>query len=48
MFVGLKKPFEQGRIKAMLQFEKAGKVAVDFTVEGIGAQTGGDHSMPGA
>jgi copper(I)-binding protein len=48
MFVGLKKPFEQGqRVKATLQFEKAGKIAVDFTVEGIGAQTGGGHAMPG-
>ncbi|HMF26104.1 MAG TPA: copper chaperone PCu(A)C [Pseudolabrys sp.] len=42
MFVGLKKPFEQGqRIAALLQFEKAGRVAVNFTVEPIGAHTGG-------
>jgi periplasmic copper chaperone A len=42
MFVGLKKPFEQGdHVKATLKFEKAGDVRVDFTVEGIGAQTGG-------
>ena len=42
MFVGLKKPFVQGdHIKATLKFEKAGDVPVDFTVEGIGAQTGG-------
>jgi len=48
MFVGLKKPFEQGQhVKATLQFEKAGSVAVDFTVEGIGAQTGGGSAMPG-
>jgi copper(I)-binding protein len=48
MFVGLKQPFEQGgHVKATLEFEKAGKVAVDFTVESIGAQTGGDHAMPG-
>jgi hypothetical protein len=46
MFVGLKAPFERGqRIKATLQFEKAGSVPVEFTVEGIGAQTGG---APGA
>ena len=45
MFVGLKSPFEQGqRVKATLDFEKAGKVPVDFTVEGIGAQTGGASS----
>jgi periplasmic copper chaperone A len=42
MFVGLKKPFVQGdHVKATLKFEKAGDVSVDFTVEGIGAQTGG-------
>jgi periplasmic copper chaperone A len=42
MFVGLKKPFEQGdHVKAILKFEKAGDVPVDFAVEGIGAQTGG-------
>ena len=49
MFVGLKKPLTQGEhVKATLQFEKAGKVDVDFTVEGIGAQQGGgDHGAPG-
>ena len=42
MFVGLKKTLEQGdHVKATLKFEKAGDVPVDFTVEGIGAQTGG-------
>jgi copper(I)-binding protein len=46
MFVGLKEPFVQGQhVKATLQFEKAGNVAVDFIVEGIGAQTGGSN-MP--
>ncbi len=45
MFVGLKNPFEQGQhVKATLEFEKAGNVPVDFTVEGIGAQTGGAAS----
>ena len=48
MFVGLKKPFEQGQhIKATLEFEKAGDVSVDFKVEGIGAQTGSESAMPG-
>jgi hypothetical protein len=49
MFLGLKKPLAQGEhVKATLAFEKAGKVDVDFTVESIGAQTGGgDHAMPG-
>jgi len=49
MFVGLKDQLKQGdRFKATLQFAQAGKVDVDFKVEGIGAQTGGgDHDMPG-
>lgn len=53
MFVGLNKQLVEGeKINATLQFEKAGKVAVQFTVEGIGAMSGGaDHgggsSMPG-
>ena len=45
MFVGLNKPFEEGQhVKATLEFEKAGKVAVDFTVQSLGAQTGGASS----
>ena len=48
MFLGLKKPLAQGEhVKATLAFEKAGKVEVDFTIESIGAQTGGGHAMPG-
>ena len=48
MFLDLSKPFTQGEaVKATLQFEKAGKVDVDFAVEGIGAQSGGDHSGGG-
>ncbi len=36
------------RFKATLEFAKAGKVDVDFVVEGIGAKApGGDHDMPG-
>ena len=42
MFVGLKKPLTQGEhVKATLQFEKAGRIDVDFVVEAIGAQSGG-------
>jgi periplasmic copper chaperone A len=42
MFIDLKKPLARGEhVKATLVFEKAGKVDVDFTVESIGAQTGG-------
>jgi periplasmic copper chaperone A len=38
MFVGLKQPLERGKpFKATLQFEKAGKVEVEFKVEPIGA-----------
>jgi periplasmic copper chaperone A len=45
MFVGLKRSLEEGQhVKAMLEFEKSGKVAVDFTVEGIGAREGGAPS----
>ena len=49
MFVGLKEPLVQGhRVKATLDFEKAGKVAVEFVVESIGARQGNDdHTMPG-
>jgi copper(I)-binding protein len=48
MFVGLKKQLMQGdHFKATLQFAKAGKVDVDFTVESIGTQTGGNNAMPG-
>ncbi|MGH6683423.1 MAG: copper chaperone PCu(A)C [Pseudolabrys sp.] len=53
MLVGLKHQLEQGEhFKATLEFAVAGKVDVDFTVEGIGAQSagsagGGDHAMPG-
>ena len=43
MFVGLKDQLKQGgHFKATLQFAKAGKVDVDFVVEGIGAKTVGD------
>src|SRR6478735_8939745 len=45
MFVGLKRSLEEGQhVKATLEFEKSGKVAVDFTVEGIGAREGGAPS----
>lgn len=48
MFVGLKRPFEEGqRVTAALKFEKAGNVAVNFTVEPIGARAGSGSAMPG-
>ena len=38
MFVGLRQPLERGKpFSATLQFEKAGKVEVEFKVEPIGA-----------
>jgi copper(I)-binding protein len=49
MLVGLKQQLKQGEhFKATLEFAKAGKVGVDFTVEGIGAKSGGAKSGGGA
>lgn len=43
MFMGLKQQLMQGQaFKATLQFEKAGKVDVSFTIEGVGAQIPGN------
>lgn len=49
MFTGLKEQLKQGeRFKATLNFEKAGKVPVEFVVEGIGAKApDSDHAAPG-
>jgi copper(I)-binding protein len=42
MFMGLKQQLVQGQhFRATLQFEKAGKVDVDFVIEGLGAQAPG-------
>jgi periplasmic copper chaperone A len=47
MFVDLKKQLVQDeRFKATLEFAKAGKVDVDFAIEGIGAKSGGGD-IPG-
>ena len=49
MFVGLKEPFEKGRrVKGTLQFEKAGKVDVEYAVEAIGGTPKGEHDHGGA
>ncbi|MEA2982032.1 MAG: periplasmic copper chaperone [Alphaproteobacteria bacterium] len=46
MFVGLKQPFEKGKpVKGTLQFEKAGTVEVEYTVEAIGGSPGKDRDM---
>jgi copper(I)-binding protein len=50
MFVGLKKPLKQGdHLKVTLEFEKAGKVDVNFDVTGMGgaAPAMKGHDMPG-
>lgn len=49
MFVGLKDQLKQGgRFNATLDFAKAGKIDVDFVIEGIGAKApAADHDMPG-
>jgi periplasmic copper chaperone A len=50
MFVDLKAPLKKGRhFSATLNFEHAGKVAVDFTIEGPGASAPAKstESMPG-
>ena len=47
MLVDLKEQLVQGeRFKATLKFAKAGKIDVDFAIEGIGAKSGGGD-MPG-
>lgn len=47
MFLGLRQPLRQGdHFRATLQFEKAGSATIDFTVESIGARSGG-AAMPG-
>ena len=44
MFVGITKPLEQGKpVKGTLQFEKAGKVDVEYTVEAIGGSPKAEH-----
>ena len=45
MFTGLKQPLQQGgSFKAVLMFEKAGSVTLDFRIEAIGAKAaGGEH-----
>src|SRR5258707_905537 len=49
MFVGISQPLEQGkRVKGTLEFEKAGKVDVEYAVEAIGGapkgEAGGEHN----
>ena len=42
MLTGLKQPLEKGqKVKATLQFEKAGKVDIEYAVEAVGATSPG-------
>src|SRR5262249_31167185 len=46
MLTGLKQPLQKGeKVKGTLQFEKAGKVDIEFAVEALGATapTAGEH-----
>ena len=46
MLTGLKQPLEKGqKVKGTLEFEKAGKVDIEYTVEalGVSAPAGGAH-----
>jgi copper(I)-binding protein len=44
MFVGITAPLEQGKpVKGTLEFEKAGKVEVEYTVEAIGGTPSAGH-----
>jgi copper(I)-binding protein len=48
MFFGPNQPFEKGeRVKGALEFEKAGKVDVEFAVEAMGAMAPGHEGMGG-
>jgi periplasmic copper chaperone A len=45
MLMDLKGPFKQGdKVPVTLEFEKAGKVALSFDVQGVGAQAPAGHS----
>ena len=44
MFVNLKRPLNKGdHVTGTLVFEQAGKVQIEYTVEGIGAQDSSDQ-----
>ena len=45
MFVGITQPLQQGkRVKGTLEFEKAGKIDVEYAVEAIGGTPKGEPS----
>jgi copper(I)-binding protein len=44
MFIDLKEPIKEGeRLKGTLEFEKAGKVEVEYVAVAVGASPGGEH-----
>jgi periplasmic copper chaperone A len=44
MFVGISAPLQQGKpVKGTLEFEKAGKIEVEYAVEAIGGAPKGHH-----
>jgi copper(I)-binding protein len=44
MLMGLKQPLEKGqKVKGTLQFEKAGKVEIEYAVEALGVSTPAKH-----
>ncbi len=46
MFVDLKEPIKEGdRLKGTLEFEKAGKVEVEYVAVAVGASPGGNTSL---
>ena len=49
MFVDLKEPIKEGdRLKGTLEFEKAGKIEVDYVAVAVGASPGGHKPEQGA
>jgi copper(I)-binding protein len=45
MFVNIRRPFKEGeKVPATLKFQKAGEVAVELHVAGLGSQKAPDHS----
>jgi periplasmic copper chaperone A len=48
MLTGLKQPLEKGqKVKGTLEFEKAGKVEIEYAVEAVGAPAPASSSKPG-
>jgi copper(I)-binding protein len=49
MLMDLKRPLKEGdKVKGTLQFEKAGKVEIEYAVRGMGAREGASHGGHGS